>query len=293
MLFMSQLADLELKVSELSAQLEAKEAEVSRLKRQFSYSFTDSDARSSTETSRRFIVPEYDFQFQYVEVENDKFKVPKINDQEIEQIKLQIQHANELRNIYENKYKEIMSLKAPTYQAKESKNKERIADLENKIEKVRTEIEEQVSISQKAKSESEYFKKDVIPVLEKTLQLYEINKQETEEQVKEMRKELGLLRKGIRKSGNESIAKIDDFESHCHHDEALIESNNAQSKKVILRSPKATTKIKKDERSLTKVKPEASASILSKITARVPRAKNYCPSYLRHRKSNNGLAVNS
>ncbi|CAG9326843.1 unnamed protein product [Blepharisma stoltei] len=108
-----------------------------------------------------------------------------------------------------------------------------------------------------------------------------------------MRKGLGLLRKGISKSGNESIARIDDLENHCHHDEALIESNNTQSKKVILRSPKATTKIKKDERSLTKVKPEASASILSKITARVPKAINYCLSYLRHRKSNNGLAVNS
>ncbi|CAG9326844.1 unnamed protein product [Blepharisma stoltei] len=102
-----------------------------------------------------------------VEVENDKFKVPKINDQEIEQIKLQIQHANELRNIYENKYKEIISLKPTIYQAKESKNKERIADLGKKIEKVRTEIEEQFSISQKAKAKVNISKRMLFQCLKK------------------------------------------------------------------------------------------------------------------------------
>lgn len=40
--YMDQLADLEIKISELTAQLEAKDTELARLKRQFSFSFTDS-----------------------------------------------------------------------------------------------------------------------------------------------------------------------------------------------------------------------------------------------------------
>lgn len=163
----------------------------------------------------------------------------------------------------------------------------RITEVKLDLELSRKLIQEQIALSQKAKKDTEYLKAEVIPILEHTLKLYELNKQETEEKIENMREELGLLRSSMKRVASEIMPKLVE---NCKHN-CEPSDHSKITRKVLSSSPKAATRVRHE--AVAKQRPKSSVSIIGKISSRTPRSKNYIPSYLRLRKSLNASTVKS
>lgn len=264
----NQLTQLDLKVKELNYQIQERDNEITKIKRSLTSSFLDNEMKLSSDSTRRSSI---EYSGQVTQFDTPQFRPLKTSYNEISQLRAQLQQANNLKDVYEKKYKDLT--------VSEDLSESMLAELEEQLEDSKREIENHNQNIYEYERERDYLKKEVIPVLERTLHLYEQNKLEMEEELAEIKSELRLYRKSVeRKRTDKPEDEYSNQTLSLFSELPPRNSASTPSSKVV--NKKAT----KTEISFNSTRPLSRGSV-SKNVSRTPRAKTYIPSYTRHKKS--------
>ncbi|CAG9323275.1 unnamed protein product [Blepharisma stoltei] len=270
----TQRAQLEQKIQDLSVKIQLKDKEISKLKQSFSASFLDSDIKSSPDPQRRLSTDVLS-KSQFSDYERSRDFTNSSN--YLAQLKIDLQIANNLKDSYEKKYKDSLLICSPDNGPGE--DLERVFELEEEYEELKKELETQIIVAEESLRERDYLKSEVIPVLERTLHLYEQNKTEMEEEIAELKGEMRLLKRSVERV---RPSYVDDDEMEHHAKSLYVEVSSRKT--LVTPSPKIVPKGIKNEASFSSSRPVSRGSMIQNVT-RTPRAKIYIPSYLRHKKS--------
>ncbi|CAG9320245.1 unnamed protein product [Blepharisma stoltei] len=160
--YASQLSGLEVRISELKALNDAKDLEISKLKtklRKFSSRGSETE-RESTRGSFSLHKQDFEARFGFDE-EQSQNEILRI---ESARLKLEVAKAKQDKSDWEEKSKEV-------------------TEKVNILESANKDLEDQLRNFQEVRTERDYLKNEMIPMLEKTIKLYQKNKEELENEL--------------------------------------------------------------------------------------------------------------
>lgn len=162
----AQLAQLQIKASQIALEIQSKDREVARI---------HNSLHEGQDLNTRL---------RLLELENQQLKSLSSDPEELKSLTSQVEAAKQQKDRATKKFRETLAarmlrrpLEVPSTELKEKKQL-----LQQNLQKMQI-------LSQEAKGEVEYLKSQVIPVIQRTLALYEQNKHEMREELQSLLKQ--------------------------------------------------------------------------------------------------------